>query len=124
MPAEKVAPILPARDLADTRAFYERLGFNAVGWWPQAFGGYAILTRGDLEMHFFSFTDVSPHDSYAQCYWRVDDVDALHADFSRLGLPGSGIPRLTAVEAKPWGTREFALVDPNGTLVRIGTHRA
>jgi len=25
-------PILPARDLRETRAFYERLGFAAAGW--------------------------------------------------------------------------------------------
>jgi hypothetical protein len=50
-------------------------------------------------------------------------VDGLHTECARLGLPTGGIPRLTPVEAKPWGTREFALVDPNGTLVRIGPHR-
>jgi len=121
--SEWAAPILPARDLAATRAFYERLGFETVGWWPQAFGGYAILKRGAIEMHFFSFPDLAPSDSYAQCYWRVDDVNALHADFSRLDLSATGIPRLAAVEDKPWGTREFALVDPNGTLVRVGPTR-
>lgn len=25
-------PILPSRDLNETRAFYERLGFHAAGW--------------------------------------------------------------------------------------------
>lgn len=124
LPRERVAPILPARSLAETRAFYEHLGFTTVGWWPQTFGGYAILARGDLELHFFAFPDLAPHDSYAQCYWRVADVDALHAEFSRLGLPADGIPRLTALEDKPWGTREFALVDPNGTLARIGQLRS
>lgn len=117
-------PILPARDLAETRAFYERLGFEATGWWPGAFGGYAILVRGDLTMHFFSFADIVPGESYAQCYWRVDDVDALHAEFQALALPRAGIPRLDPVGNKPWGMREFALVDPNGTLVRVGQQTA
>jgi hypothetical protein len=27
-------------------------------------------------------------------------------------------------EVKPWGLREFALSDPNGTLVRIGWPRS
>jgi catechol 2,3-dioxygenase-like lactoylglutathione lyase family enzyme len=121
--SDTAAPILPARDLAATRAFFERLGFRTVGWWPQQFGGYGILSRGDLEMHFFSFPDLSPQASYAQCYWRVEDVDALHAELAQSGLPPTGMPRLTAVEDKPWGIREFALVDPNGTLVRVGPHR-
>ena len=116
-------PILPARDLQETRAFYERLGFRTTGWWPHEFGGYAILIRGDLSMHFFSFSDLSPLENYAQCYWRVNDVDALHADCAKLGLPGSGTPRLATVEDKPWGMREFALVDPNGNLIRVGQER-
>ena len=113
-------PILPARDLNETRAFYERLGFQAAGWWPKEFGGYAILRRGDLSMHFFSFEDISPHENYAQCYWRVKDVDALYAEFHATGLSTSGIPRLERVGDKSWGMREFAIIDPNGNLVRVG----
>ena len=113
-------PILPARDLVETRAFYERLGFEAAGWWPSAFGGYAILVRGDLSMHFFSFADIVPGENYAQCYWRVNDVDALYAEFQAVGLSRSGIPRCDHLGDKPWGMREFAIVDPSGNLVRIG----
>ena len=113
-------PILPARDLAETRAFYERLGFETVGWWADTFGGYAIVIRGAIEMHFFRFPEIVPSESYAQCYWRVDDVDALYRDLSTARRADSGVPRLTAPADQPWGMREFALVDPNGTLVRIG----
>ena len=113
-------PILPARDLAETREFYERLGFQAAGWWPATFGGYAILRRGDLSMHFFSFKEIVPGQNYAQCYWRVNDVDALYAEFETAGLPGSGIPRLDDLANRPWGMREFSIVDPSGNLVRIG----
>jgi catechol 2,3-dioxygenase-like lactoylglutathione lyase family enzyme len=116
-------PIVPARNLAETRTFYEGLGFRATGWWPRQFGGYAILVRGDLTMHFFAYDDLSPSESYAQCYWRVKDVDALYAECAAANLPKSGAPRLEAVEDKPWGTREFAIVDPNGTLIRVGQER-
>ena len=113
-------PILPARDLAETRAFYERLGFHAAGWWPTQFGGYAILRRGDLRMHFFAFADISPDQNYAQCYWRVQDVDALYAEFHAAGLSRSGTPRLNPLEDRPWGMREFSTSDPNSNLVRVG----
>jgi len=113
-------PILPSRDLAETRAFYERLGFHASGWWPREFGGYAILRRGDLSMHFFAFPEIVPAHSYAQCYWRVHDVDALYAEYLQADLPGSGIPRLGPLEDRDWGMREFAVIDPSGNLVRIG----
>ena|SRR5688572_25842995 len=117
-------PILPARSLDETRVFYERLGFAVVGWWPSEFGGYAILVRGDLEMHFFALADLSPLENYAQAYWRVTNVDALHAECATAGLPSSGVPRLDRVENKPWGMREFAIVDPNGNLIRVGENRA
>jgi hypothetical protein len=74
-------------------------------------------------MHFFSFSDLSPLANYGQCYWRVNDVDALHTECAKVGLPGSGTPRLSTVEDKPWGMREFALVDPNGNLIRVGQER-
>jgi catechol 2,3-dioxygenase-like lactoylglutathione lyase family enzyme len=112
-------PILPARDLLEIRDFYEALGFSVAGWWPE-FGGYASLVRGDLTVHFFAHDTLSPLENYAQCYWRVKDVDALHAEFAALGLPGTGVPRLAALENKPWGMREFAIVDPSGNLVRVG----
>jgi hypothetical protein len=71
-------------------------------------------------MHFFSYADLSPLENYAQCYWRVNDVDTMHAECVGAGLPGKGTPRLTPVGEKPWGMREFALVDPNGNLIRVG----
>lgn len=113
-------PILPARDLTETRAFYERLGFETRGWWPQTFGGYAILVRGDLRMHFFAFDKISPSTNYGQCYWHVEDVDALYAECRAAGLPSSGTPRMAPLENRPWGMREFAFSDPNGNLVRVG----
>jgi len=113
-------PILPSRDLDETRGFYERLGFRAAGWWPREFGGYAILVRGDISVHFFRFDEISPAENYAQCYWRVRDVDALYAECRSAGLPRSGIPRLDPVEDRPWGMREFAIVDPSGNLIRVG----
>jgi catechol 2,3-dioxygenase-like lactoylglutathione lyase family enzyme len=115
-------PILPARDLRETRAFYERLGFVAGYWQPDGAGAYAILRRGDVEVHFFAHPELDPHRSHAGCYWRVADADAWHRDAAALGLPDHGIPRVGAPADRPWGMREWALVDPSGNLVRVG-HR-
>ena len=72
---ERVAPILPSRDLHATSAFYERLGYEEV-----------------------------------------------HAEYAALGLPAEGIPRLHgAPEDADYGLREFAVVDPDGNLLRIGS---
>ena len=120
MPA--AAPILPARDLEATTAFYERLGFSRVGIWP---GEYLIVSRWEVGLHFFSCPELDPWSSIAGCYLYVDDADVLHAELLELGLPGKGIPRLHgAPEDTDYGLREFALVDPDGNLLRIGSFLA
>src|SRR5438128_9337942 len=53
-------------------------------------------------------------------YWRVQDVDALYAECRDSGLSRSGTTRLSPVENKPWGMREFGITDPDGNLVRGG----
>lgn len=109
-------PILPGRSLPDTIAFYQRLGFDGeiVG------EAYAILTRGDLEIHFFAHPEVEAATSHAGCYLRVADVDALYTAFRTAGLPARGRPRMDVLENKPWGMREFAVIDEDGNLLRVG----
>jgi catechol 2,3-dioxygenase-like lactoylglutathione lyase family enzyme len=111
-------PILPSRDIGATLDFYRRLGFEGEAHAADA--GYAILTRGPLELHFFRHPTLVPADSWAGCYLRVGDVETIHRDCAAAGLPRHGIPRIDTLEDKPWGLREFAIVDPDGNLVRIG----
>jgi catechol 2,3-dioxygenase-like lactoylglutathione lyase family enzyme len=119
MRVERPEPILPSRDLDETRAFYAKLGFDA--WFRgHKWDGYEIVSRGNLVVHFFAEPGLDPSKSDSGCYWRVKDADELHRQFAALGLPPAGIPRLTAPRDEPWGMREFMLVDPSGNLVRIG----
>lgn len=111
-------PTLPSRELAATVAFYRALGFE--GDVHPFSADYAILCRGELELHFFTHRDLVPADSCAGCYLRVLDVDTLHRAWSACRLPRQGIPRIDALEDKPWGLREFAVVDPDGNLLRVG----
>lgn len=111
-------PILPSRCVSDTLAFYKRLGFDGSA---HAFdNGYAILTRERVEIHFFTHRDLVPSESWAGCYIRVMDVDSYYRTCASSGLPRTGIPRMDVLEDKPWGLREFAVVDPDGNLIRIG----
>jgi catechol 2,3-dioxygenase-like lactoylglutathione lyase family enzyme len=114
-----VSPILPSRDLAATSVFYERLGFEERGMWPDE---YLIVMRRDAGLHFFHSPSLDPYSSDAGCYLYVEDADSLHAEFSGLGLPSEGIPRLHGPPSETdYGLREFALVDPDGNLLRIGS---
>jgi catechol 2,3-dioxygenase-like lactoylglutathione lyase family enzyme len=111
-------PTLPSRSLPATLRFYEALGF--AGKLVGAGGVYAILSRGDLELHFFSHPELRPAESHAGCYIRLADVDAVYQSFQSARLPSRGIPRMDELEDKPWGLREFAVVDEDGNQLRIG----
>jgi catechol 2,3-dioxygenase-like lactoylglutathione lyase family enzyme len=116
-PYDLAIPILPSRSLNDTLAFYQRLGFDGK---IHARGDYAILTRGTVELHFFIHRELRPAESSAGCYIRVSDVDTIYRAFASAKLPAKGIPRQDTLADKPWAMREFAIVDPDGNLIRIG----
>lgn len=117
-PYDLAIPILPCRSVESAVSFYKNLGFEGG---PHEFNReYVILRRGSVELHFFLHPELVPSDSSAGCYIRVGDVDALHAAFASAQLPSRGIPRMDRLEDKPWGLREFAIIDPDGNLLRIG----
>jgi len=49
---EYAVPTLPSRNLAETLAFYERLGFRNAGDPPDEWS-YLIVRRGPIELHFY-----------------------------------------------------------------------
>ena len=51
-------------------------------------------------------------------YLDSDDVDALHAEFTRRGAI-----ILHAPADRPWGRREMAIVTPDGHRIMIGQRR-
>ncbi len=111
-------PVLPSRSIPDTVSFYRNLGFEGR---PHAFNqDYAILTRQGIEIHFFRHSECDPWTSFAGCYIRVSDVDSFYQSCVNLALPAVGIPRLDPLENKPWGLREFAVLDGDGNLIRVG----
>ena len=57
--AERTVPILPSRDLRESLAFYEALGFENRGAPPEEWD-YLILGRGGLELHFYAAPDTDP----------------------------------------------------------------
>lgn len=101
--------ILPCNDLGAAQAFYERLGFDLQSDFPHH--GYKILANAaGASIHLTAAPPgwVVPDRNPFGVYLYSQDVDALAARFDMIA------------ETKPWGMREFAVSDPNGTLVRIG----
>ena len=114
---ERVVPILPSRDLAETLAFYARLGFENRGAPPEDWD-YLIVGRGGLEVHFIAAPDLDPGASRGSCFLFVDDADALHEEWRAAGLD-----RLEQPMDTEYGMREFEVFDPSGNRVRAGSQR-
>jgi catechol 2,3-dioxygenase-like lactoylglutathione lyase family enzyme len=119
---EFAVPILPSRDLDETLAFYTRLGFEPRGAPIDRFR-YLIVGRGTVELHFFDFPGVDPLTTDFMCYIHVRDADGLYGDWNRAGVPNDPATgsRLMPPQDTDYGMREFALVDPSGNLLRIGS---
>jgi len=125
----KAIPNLPARDFDATVAMYVRIGLVETARYPD----YCIVERDDVELHFALDPDLDPGSTAGVAYIRVVDVDSLYAEALAAGfevLPdpvlrerwdrGGPLERITALEDKPWGLREFALLDVDNNLLRIG----
>ena len=111
-PKHSAAAIIPCNDLDESQAFYERLGFAVTADYP--LHGYRILhdPRG-ASLHLTRTEPgwVIPERNAYGLYFYSDEVEELAATFG------------CAAQRMPWGLREFAVSDPNGTLVRVGWPR-
>ena len=115
--ANTATPNLPSRDFEKTSRFYAPLGFSE-SWRDK---NWMILRRGSLTLEFFPYPDLDPWTSWFSCCLRLDDLDSFYAVCKAAGLPESnqGQPRLHRPKVEPWGGRVGALIDLEGTLVRL-----
>jgi catechol 2,3-dioxygenase-like lactoylglutathione lyase family enzyme len=115
MTFESVAPIVPVRDLDAALDRYRRLGFAVRAYaGPQRYGfaqrdGVALHLSEHGHQHQLGHPQIS-------VYLYVSDADAVHREWA--GVEG----HLSEVEDTPWGMREFAYADPDGTVHRVGHH--
>lgn len=111
----RVAPVVPVLDLDAALGRYEALGFAVHGY--EGPDRYGFADRGGVSLHLAEWDAHDPKRTAAQVYLYVDDADALHAEWRASGVPG----RLTDPTDTPYGMREFAFVDVDGTLHRVGS---
>jgi len=112
---QSVSPVIPVRDLDAALDRYRLLGFEAEGYsGPERYG---FVERGNVSLHLIEWNEHDPARTGAHVYLYVSDADALHAEWSSAGVEG----RLSPLHDTPYGLREFGFVDPEGTLLRVGS---
>jgi catechol 2,3-dioxygenase-like lactoylglutathione lyase family enzyme len=120
--ADFAVPIMPSKDLDATLAFYERLGFVNAGAAPSEWN-YLIIRRGGVQLHFYGDPEVDPLATASSCYVFTDDADVLYEAWNATGVPTDPTTgsRLQGPVDTDYGMREFALIDPSGNLIRVGS---
>ncbi|WP_375175696.1 bleomycin resistance protein [Pseudooceanicola sp.] len=114
---DRITANLPARDFDATAAFYGKMGFETA----YRDDHWMILTRGALVLEFFPHPEVDPYSSWFSACIRVDDLDRYHGEWMALDLPRDpkSIPRITGIMDRPPVPRMFALIDADGSLLRV-----
>jgi hypothetical protein len=109
-----INPKLPMRDKALTKEFYlNNLSFKVLG----DYDDYLIVGKDNIEIHFFKFNELDPKENYGQVYIRTDNIDELYQSLldNQTSIHSNG-----KLQIKPWGQKEFALLDPDNNLLTYG----
>ena len=111
-----INPKLPIRDKSVTKAFYmNKLGFKIFG--SADFDGYLMMEKDQIQIHFFEFKALDPKENYGQVYIRTDNIE----QFYQLLLDRkTNIHPNGPLAIKPWGQKEFSLLDPDNNLITFG----
>lgn len=114
---DRAIPNLPSRNFDKTQEFYRRLGF-ALAYQDDE---WMILTRGRLALEFFLHPSLDPQASWFSCCLRLDDLSEFYQSCKSASIleKGSGYPRLHPSEEQDGGGRMAALIDLDGTLLRL-----
>lgn len=114
MNLKKICPKLPMRDKSATKEFYIiQLQFVEIA----DYGDYLILEKDEIEIHFFLFGTLNPKENYGQVYIRTHEIDGLYQRFLNQKVP---IHPKGKLEIKPWGQKEFSILDTDSNLLTFG----
>ncbi len=109
------APVIAVRDLDRALRRYRKLGFSAHAY--EGPDRYGFVERDGVELHLSESPEHDRTRDGAEICLYVSDADALFESWSSSGIKG----RFIAPHDTPYGLREFAFVDRDGTAHRVGS---
>jgi len=111
-----INPKLPMHDKEITKEFYiNKLGFKVFG--TTDYEGYLMMEKDQIQIHFFEFKNLDPIENYGQVYIRVDNIGIFYQSLvdNKTNIHPNG-----KLEIKPWGQKEFSILDPDNNLLTFG----
>jgi catechol 2,3-dioxygenase-like lactoylglutathione lyase family enzyme len=111
----EVKAFVPAEDFTRSKQFYQDLGFELV--WSS--DDLAYLRNGVSSFLLQKFYNKEHADNFMM-HLLVDDVEAWWSHVQARGLAAKYGVRAEPPADRPWGIRDFVIIDPTGVLWRIG----
>lgn len=111
-----IHPKLPMRNKPSTEQYYiKTLGFQRLG--TADYDGYLMIHKDDIQIHFFEFKELDPVKNYGQVYIRTNDIEKLYQSMldRKIAIHPAG-----HLQTKPWGQKEFSLIDPDHNPLTFG----
>ena len=111
-----IHPKIPMRNKVVTKDYYiNSLGFKELG--TADYPDYLMLEKDGIQIHFFLYKSLEPKENYGQIYIRTDAIETL---YQSLLVNNVAIHPNGHLETKPWGQKEFSLLDPDNNLLTFG----
>ena len=92
-----------------------KLGFLEFG--SADIKDYMMVKKDKIQIHFFEFIELDPKENYGQVYIRTNDIDKFYQSLlsNKISIHPNG-----KLEIKPWGQKEFSILDPDNNLLTFG----
>jgi hypothetical protein len=101
-------PKLASLNIERSVTFFEALGFTRVAVLPTL----AMVSRDDVDIHFW-LTDNPEIPNSTGCRAYVKGIDELYQSYLPLNIVHPDDP----LSDKPWGMREFSILDLDGNVL-------
>ncbi|HQY49669.1 MAG TPA: glyoxalase [Thermomonas sp.] len=111
----EIKAFVPARDFVKSKEFYACIGFEI----PWSSEDLAYVRNGDTSFLLQKF-HIAEHTANFMMHLLVICVDDWYQHILDSGVVGKFGVRIEPPQDRPWGLRDFPLVDPSGVLWRIG----
>ena len=119
MTTVEIKAFVPSKDFGLSKQFYQDLGFD-VAW---SSDDLTYLRHGSSSFLLQNFY-VAEHAGNFMMHMLVEDVEAWWSRVDVQGLPAKYGVKVEPPADRPWGIRDFVVVDPTGVLWRIGQNQA
>lgn len=104
-------PILPSGDIERSRAYYAFLGFTVLDFEED----YLRVAHDGAEVHLYLAPETDPLTNPCGWYLKAPEPEELREKWTADGLECLHVPAPAY-----YGPTLFALIDPDGNMLRVG----